>query len=57
VQGLSHVLQHCASGGMSSSQRTGLNMVRTAEQLGAASGVKVGREMAMYSMGSYRDCV
>lgn len=57
VAGLSHVLNHCGSGGMSTPQRTGLNMVRTAEQLGATSSMSVGREVAMYSMASYRDCV
>lgn len=57
VPGLSFVLQHFISGTMSAPQRTGLNMIRTAEQLGAVKNVCVGREVATYAMSSYRDCV
>ncbi|KAF2347130.1 Peptidase M16 C-terminal [Trinorchestia longiramus] len=55
--GVSHMLRLCASAGLSSTQRTGFNMQRTLQQIGATLNVVSDREVAMYALASNRDSV
>ena len=51
------MLRLCATAGLSSQQRTGLNVVRVKEQIGATLDVVTDRETALYTIASNRDSV